>query len=63
MKNYDTLISEKLKCISHIEKLSMQIDQDKNEGADMLKQLEKMENLKAKLDTLNIQLLEYKLRR
>jgi hypothetical protein len=61
MKYYNSIIADKLACITEIQSTYRLIDAAKKENRDPSEHLEVLEKLKASLELLNIRILTYKL--
>lgn len=61
MTYYNSLVAEKLKIISEIQRINKQIDAHKKDKTDHSEQLEKAEQLKTQLEMINSQILSYTL--
>ena len=61
MTYYNSLVAEKLKAISEIQRINKQIDAHKTDKTDYSDQLAKLEQLKTQLEQINSQILSYTL--
>ena len=61
MTYYNSLVAEKLKALSEIQRINKQIDAHKKDKTDHSEQLEKIDQLKTQLEMINSQILSYTL--
>lgn len=62
MTYYNSLVAEKLKTLSEIQRINKQIDSHKKDKKGYSEQLEKIEQLKVQLELINSQILSYTLK-
>lgn len=61
MNYYNSLVAEKLKIISEIQRLNKMIDAGKQDGQDSSNYLEKLELMRTELELINVLILSHQL--